>query len=142
MISTSYPIELHKDDNDTILVTSPDVPELTTFGETQDEAIDNARGALIAALDSYMERGWAIPSPSLAEGRIIVTLPTLIVAKLALYSLMKEQGVSKMELARRLKVDERQVRRMLDLTHRGRFDDLDQAFYLLGRKPRLELDAA
>ena len=39
-----YPIMLEEDDNDTLLVTSPDFPELTTFGDDREDAIARAVG--------------------------------------------------------------------------------------------------
>ena len=40
-----YRVKLTPDDNDTFLVTSPDFPEVITFGETREEALHYAVGA-------------------------------------------------------------------------------------------------
>ncbi|HYI92728.1 MAG TPA: hypothetical protein VEX68_04230 [Bryobacteraceae bacterium] len=35
-----YAVSLQHDDNGTILLTAPDIPEVTTFGDDEDEAMD------------------------------------------------------------------------------------------------------
>jgi hypothetical protein len=41
-----YAIKLTRDDNDTLLVTCPDLPELTTFGVDVTDAIERAKDAI------------------------------------------------------------------------------------------------
>ncbi len=43
-------------------VTCPYLPELTTEGDTQDEAVANAYDALAAVLELYAEAGRPLPS--------------------------------------------------------------------------------
>ena len=43
-------------------VTSPLIPELITEGDTLDEALDNARDALAAAIETYEELGRPFPA--------------------------------------------------------------------------------
>ena len=42
-----YPVELIKDDNNTVRAIFPDVPEAITFGDDEDEALLRACDALI-----------------------------------------------------------------------------------------------
>jgi antitoxin HicB len=70
----TYPINLQPDDNGTLLVTSDDFPELTTFGENEAEAIVHAADALEVMVAQYLRRGLPIPTPSPARGR-----PTVVV---------------------------------------------------------------
>ena len=42
-MSLTYPIKLEPDDNGTLLVTCPALPEVTTFGKDEAEAIKHAR---------------------------------------------------------------------------------------------------
>jgi antitoxin HicB len=128
-----YPLDLVPDDNDTLLVTSPDFPELTSFGEGRTDALAHGLDALVAMIDTYMERGLTVPPPSPAAGRPTVRLPTLIAAKVGLYAAMREQRVSQLDLAGRLGCDPRQVRRMLDLRTASRMDQLDAALDALGK---------
>ena len=128
-----YPIHLAPDDNETLLVTSPDFPELTTFGADESDALDQARRAFIAVISQYMDRKLDIPPPSPARGRPWVTLPPLVSAKVALYQALRESGLSNVQLARRLGVTETIARRLVDPTHASRIEKLDEALAVLGK---------
>ena len=125
----AYPMRLEPDD-DTLLVTSPDFPELTTFGYDRDEAIARAVDALNEAIAARMHDREDIPTPS--QGADCVALPALITAKVLLYQGMREQGVGKAELARRLGWTLTQVDRAVDVNHRSRLDDMDAALRAVG----------
>ena len=43
----AYPITLTPDDNGTLLITSLDFPELASFGDTVEDALFRAQGALL-----------------------------------------------------------------------------------------------
>ena len=60
-------------------------------------------------------------------------LPTLTAIKVMLYQGMREQGVGKAELARRLGWHLPQVDRVLDVQHNSRMDQLDAAMGAIGR---------
>ena len=132
----SYPIEL-EDDVGAVLASSPDFPELTTFGDDRDEALGRAVDALEEAIAARIHTGQEIPSPS--GGRHRATLPTLTAIKVILYQGMKDQGVGKAELARRLGWHLPQVDRVLDVRHRSRLDRMDAALRAIGR--HLEVSA-
>ena len=69
--------------------------------------------------------------PLLADGR--ATLPTLTAIKVILYQGMRDQGIGKAELARRLGWHLPQVDRVLDVHHRSRLDRMDAALGAIGR---------
>ena len=79
-----------------------------------------------------------IPTPS--QGETYAVLPTLTSVKVMLYQGMRDQGVGKAELARRLGWHLPQVDRVLDVQHRSRLDQLDAALGAIGR--RLHVTAA
>ena len=134
----TYPVVLEPDDNDTIMVTFPDVPGAVTFGDDEGEALMRALDALETVFIAYIGDRRDIPKPSRSrKGQQTVTLPTLSAAKVSLYQTMREQGVRKAELARRLHCDFRQIDRLLDLRHHSRLDLIDAAFAALGK--RLEI---
>ncbi len=126
-----YPIQL-EDDDDTVLATSPDFPELTTFGADRDEAIARASDALQEAIAARIHDGKDVPLPS--GGQDYAVLPTLTAVKVMLYRGMKEQGIGKAELARRLGWHLPQVDRALNLRHRSRLDQMDAALSAIGRR--------
>lgn len=105
-----YPVQLEEDDG-SILVTAPDFPELTTFGEDRDDALMRAVDAFEEAIAARMHDGRDIPEPSAGEVRVV--LPTLTAVKVTLYRTMQSQGVGKAELARRLGWHMPQVDRVL-----------------------------
>lgn len=127
-----YPVTLAPDDNDTILVTFPDFPEAHTFGEDEAEALARAVDALETIIDAYIRDRRDLPSPSHVTGRRSVTLPSLVATKVQLYNAMRQQQMSKSELARKLHVHLPQVDRLLDVTHGSKFDQLDAAAHALG----------
>jgi predicted RNase H-like HicB family nuclease len=69
-----YPVKLQRDGK-SWLVTSRDFPELTTFGMTQHEALNHARGALAEAIACRINHREEIPSPSKkAKGEFLVPI--------------------------------------------------------------------
>ena len=126
----AYPIRL-EDDGDTVLATSVDFPELTTFGDDTDEALARSADALAEAIAARIHARQDIPSPSEGDNRIRV--PTLTAVKVILYQDMREQGIGKAELARRLGWRLPQVDRVLDVRHHSRLDQMDAALSAIGR---------
>lgn len=127
----AYPIAL-QDDDGTFLVTSSDFPELTTFGEDREEAIARAVHALEEAIAARIHDRKEIPTPS--QGEPYAVLPTLVSVKVMLYQGMRDQGVGKAELARRLGWHLPQVDRVLDVQHRSGLDTMDAALGAIGRQ--------
>ncbi len=126
-----YPIQL-EDDDDAVLATSPDFPELTTFGVDRDEAVARAAYALEEAIAARIHDGKDIPLP--CSGPDYAVLSTLTAVKVMLYRGMKEQGIGKAELARRLGWHLPQVDRVLNLRHHSRLDQMDAALTAIGRR--------
>ena len=59
-----YPVKLARDDNATILVTAPDLPEVSTFGEDAADALVRAADAIATALQGRITAREKIPVPS------------------------------------------------------------------------------
>ena len=96
----TYPIKFTNDDNGTVLATSPDFPELTTFGEDRDDALLHAVSALEEAIAARIADKRPIPEAS--KGRYRAVVPSQTAIKVLLYNAMRAKGISKAELARRL----------------------------------------
>ncbi len=120
----SYPFNIKKSGNEYI-VTFPDVPEAITGADSRSEAVVLARDALMAALGGYIEDKRDIPLPSV--GKSLVHLRPLEAAKVALYIVMRDKGYSNVQLANRLNIDEKSVRRMLDLDQSTKIDTIYNA---------------
>ena len=129
-----WPVELAPQEDGSILVTFPDVPEALTEGETEAEAMEQAQDSLVAALGGYIGARRAIPRPSPARGRTTVPLPALTAAKIALYGAMRAQGVDNTALAARLGLSEGAVRRLIDLDHRSHIGQIETALHALGHR--------
>ena len=78
----AYPVILEADSED-ILVTSPDFPEVTTFGDDRDEASIRAVDAFEEAIAARIYDNRDIPKPS--DGKPIVELPIRTVKKVMAY---------------------------------------------------------
>lgn len=130
----TYPVRLEPDDNDTCLVTSPDFPELVTFGDDRDDAIGHAVDALEEAIAARIHDGDDVPSPSTGED--VAILPALTEAKVILYQEMRRQGIGKAELVYQLcrLPSLADVDCVLDIGHRSNVDLMDAALRLVGRR--------
>lgn len=112
-----WPVDLEWQDDGSVLVSFPDIPEALTEGETEAEALALAQDCLITALGGYVGDRRDIPLPSPARGGATIALPALAAAKIALYGAMRAQGVGNTALAGRLGLSEGAVRRLIDLDH-------------------------
>ena len=136
-----YPVTLEPDE-DTVLVTAPDFPELVTYGDDRASALAHARDALVAVLMIYVHDRRPIPDPSPADGRPTVAPTLQIASKAAIYKLMTDQGISQTELARRIGCGPKQVQRLLNLEHQSPMTQIDAALDALQAQPVLSVRAA
>ena len=112
MASLNYPVVLQADDNGAILVTFPDIPEAATYGDDRADALAHAVDALDAAIAFRVRDKEDIPTPSPARGRPTVTLPLQTALKALIYQTMRDNGVRKATLKRRLGWNDPQVDRL------------------------------
>ena len=81
------------------------------------------------------------PSAQTDLKRQRVTVP-MVAAKLALHDAMLATGVSNVELARRLCLEKKAVRRLRDPLHRGHTGQIETAWRLLGKRSQVRVLAA
>lgn len=136
-----YRIELTPDDNGTFVVTCPQLPIVATFGETVEDARRHAVDAIETALASMIDDGEEIPCPE-SSGDDAVRLPLLTMLKLSLYWALRETGITRAELARRLGWNRESVDRLFRLDHRSRLEQMEAAFAALGRSIDVEIREA
>jgi antitoxin HicB len=110
-----------------VVVSFPDVPEAITQADDIVEARTMAEEALGLALLTYPARGLPLPKAK-ARGHDMVAVAVApdIAAKLAVLQAFTEAKITKIELARRLGKDEKEVRRILDPKHATKLVDLDR----------------
>jgi len=139
MLQFTYPVKLTRDRKDGGYgVTFRDIPEAITQGNNIVEALSEAEGALQAAIEARMEDALDIPAPTRAKtGERMVSTPVTTALKAAVYLAMREQGVSKSELARRMQIHEKEARRMLDPHHQTKVVALERALAVLGLRAEI-----
>lgn len=131
----AYPVKLPRDTNGTILAVAPDLPEVVTYGDDEEEALARVAGVIEDCLAEYVARRFPIPEPSPTKRSMkAVAVSPLSEMKLAIYSAMLTQRISKAELARRLNCHMPQVDRLLNLAHVSRLDPLEAAFRAVGKR--------
>ncbi len=136
-----YPAKFTPDKKDGgFVVTFRDIPEAITQGETVEECLDEAAGALQAALEGRIMSGLHIPAASKPKrGEHLIAVPVQTALKTALYLAMQDLGITRVELARRLRIDEKEARRMLDPHHPTKADRLEKALAALGKHAELRV---
>lgn len=139
----AYPCELDSDDDGELVATFPDVPEAITGGHDRVETLRLAADALAAALAGYVHDERDIPEPSgAADRQELVAVPTIVAAKLALYSAMSAQSITKAELARRLDASASAVRKLTDPDRPSRIGQVQEALDAVGCHLVIEVTAA
>lgn len=135
-----YPVELERDD-DTVLVSSREFPEMHTFGDDEADALRHAVDAMETAILGRMMDREPIPYPGEIQQHFVV-LPTQSALKVELYRAMLEEGLRKADVARLLGWHPPQVDRLFDLRHASRLDQIEAAFRALGRSIDFEVSKA
>ena len=78
----------------------PDVPPAITDGLSWRESLELAADCLGGALGFYVKLREDIPEPSPAtDGQVMIEVPPIVAAKLALYTAMRKQGIANVALA-------------------------------------------
>jgi antitoxin HicB len=137
----SYPAKFKNDKHDGgFVITFRDLPEAITQANTLEACFVEAADCLDEAVAGRIDDGLVVPKPSRLkanERMIILSAQTAI--KAALYIAMREKKVNKSELARKLNVDVREVRRMLNPHHGTKLPSMEQALAVLGKQVELHV---
>jgi antitoxin HicB len=144
MSAFTYPARFTTGRDGRVLVEFVDLPRVATDGRDDHEAMVEAMDALGSDLSIRLSRREEIPAPSAAKrGQRLVPVPLWLAPKLALYLAMRDQRVNNSELAHRLGIDERVIRRMLDPEHASKAERIQAALAALGKQMTVEVrDAA
>ena len=145
MWSFNYAAELQPEDGGHLTVRFADLPEAITSGEDRQDALQQAADCLEEAIAGRIADGMDIPQASRPKrGRVLIPLSGSMAAKASLYLALRDAGISRTQLARRLGVDEKEVRRMLNPRHPTKLPRIEQALASLGRRlvVSLETEAA
>lgn len=99
----AYPAHIVKEE-DTFLVTFPDLENVVTFGATIEEAIQNAEEALTGCIASDFERNFSIPEPSTITGDNIHSIAVAPHVAVAIMLRKLRADASQVETARKLNI--------------------------------------
>lgn len=135
MKSFTYPATLVRDAKaGGYTITFRDLLEAITQAEDIAEARMQGVDCLEEAIAGRIRWEESIPEPSKTrKNDLAVSLPALMAAKAAIYLALKEAKISKSELAKRLKCDEKEIRRLLDPRHKSRIERIEAALEVLGK---------
>ena len=141
-----YDLNIERDETEngepSLLVTCPQFSEITTFGDSEIEAIGNSVKAIEEAIAGRMSRGEPIPPP-IDEKRgkgPIAEVSALTFLKSSLYMHCKERHVTRAELARLLSWHREQVDRLFRLDHNSRLDQMEAAYKAIGVALEFKID--
>jgi antitoxin HicB len=143
MRSFVYPATLRPEKGGGFTVQFPDLPEAITSGKNRADALLQAADCLEEAIAGRIADSLDVPVPTLARRKHVqVALPAPMAAKAALYLAIQEAGLRNTELARKLGLDEKEIRRMLDPRHATRLSRIQKALDFLGKRLVISLDNA
>jgi antitoxin HicB len=138
-----YAARFEPGDERGLVVTFPDVPEAITQGDSEADAMRQAQEALGLALLTYPRRGLAVPhAKAKGRGLIPIAVEPEVAAKIALLEAFTRSGISKSKLGRRIKKDEKQVRRILDPRHNTKLATLTETLRQLGQQLVIGVEGA
>lgn len=137
----TYAVKLTADKRDGgYVVSCRDLSEVVTQGESLKDALAEASDALDEAIAARIDDGRDIPMPTPKKrGEHAVSVPPSMALKAAVYLAVRDAGISNSELARRLRLDEKEARRILDPHHPTKLPRIEAALAALGRHVRMEL---
>ena len=138
-----YPANLSPEKGGGFTVQFSDLPEAITSGVDRQDALRQAADCLEEAIAARIADGLDLPAPAAARGKqCLVVLPAPMAAKAALYLAIQEAGVSNSQLGRKLGMDEKEIRRMLDPKHATKLSRIQSVLDTLGKRLVVGLDNA
>lgn len=138
-----YPAQLSQDQSGEVIVSFRDFPECLTSGVDTAAALSEARDALEEAIAGRIDDGEPIPQPSSRRRtEQLVAVPPDMAAKAAFALAFRNSGLSRVALAKRIGVNEKVVRRMLNPRHHTAANRIHKALRALGQELIVEARAA
>ncbi|WP_330925295.1 type II toxin-antitoxin system HicB family antitoxin [Candidatus Sororendozoicomonas aggregata] len=129
----NYTAIIEQDDN-TYMVSFPDIPEALTCGDTYEEALSNAAGALLTAFDFYFEDQRPIPEPFFSGKGESIPVPVSVWAKVLVLNAIVESGLSQSKLARLVGISKQEMQRVINLHHNTKIDRLAELMTAMGKR--------
>jgi antitoxin HicB len=141
----AYPALLEPEPEGGFTITFPEAGIAASYGRTWEEALVQAEDLLEEAVLGFIAHEEEVPLPApVSEGdlRPLIFLPPLTAAKLALFRALCEEGITKVELGRRMNVSPERVQRLFDGRHPALLKQIETALRALGRRLIITSEAA
>jgi antitoxin HicB len=130
-----YPVRIRSTEKGGYIVSCRDLPRLTAKAQSEQDALGQASEAMGEVFATYLIEAMDLPPPSKAKRREhLVSAPAATVVKAALHVAMRQARISKVKLAVKLGVDEKEVRRLLDPRYASKLPRIAQAIGQLGHR--------
>jgi len=143
MRSFVYPAFLSPQKCRGFAVLFPDLPEAITSGKNHAEALLQAADCLEEAIAVRIADGLDVPAPTVKRrNHVQVALSAPMAAKAALYLAIRQAGFTNSELGRKLGLNEKEIRRMLDPRHATKLSRIQMVLDFLGKRLVVSLDSA
>lgn len=141
MPTLSYPARFAVDDDDFIVVTFRDLPELGTNARDANAAHAMAIDVLAVGLWLRLKHGEPIPRPSRPrKGEVPVAAEPAVALKIALIAAVAGRRGAAARIARELGIQHKEARRLLDPTESNRADRLARALALFGHAATVTIE--
>ncbi len=136
----AYPCKLTPEQDGGFSVLFPDVPEALTCGDDAADALALAEDALAVGLGAYVRAREEVPAPGPVQpGQVTVAVPLVVAAKLALYTAMRDEGLSNVGLAARMGLSEGAIRKLLNPEHRSHIRQVEKALSKVDKRLVVEV---
>jgi antitoxin HicB len=140
MTNFAFPVQLTPDIDGGYVVTFRDLPEAITQGDSIAECLKEASDCLEEAIAARIDDNLEIPQPSLIKEReYLVYLPLSMVFKTLVYLSFQETKMSKSQLANKLNLDEKELKKILNPREITELSTLDKIFSALGKQLDIRL---
>ncbi|MGF9758317.1 helix-turn-helix transcriptional regulator [Microvirga sp. 0TCS3.31] len=122
------------------MVTVPSLPEVVTFYEQNDD-LETRMKLTLSAIEEALAARIADQRdiPPSEEGPHTIGLRLMASLKIALYQALRESGITRAELARRLGWNRESVDRLFRLDHNSRLEQIEAAMKALDMEVDLDV---
>ena len=142
----TFAVELRREENGSVGAYNAAMPEAIASGDDESRALAEMAHAIDAAIRGKIHFGMDLEPPSVPSdpppGLHWLTVSPALAAKASLYVLWRRSGLSKVALAERLAVNEKEARRILDPDHPTGLDRLAEAVAIFGHRLTVRAVAA
>lgn len=139
----NYTLTLTPDDDGSFLVTCADLPEVTSFGDNEADAVKHGLDAVQEAIAARMDAFEDIPQPTTDRAREHrAKIPLALELKVQLYWALREAGMSRADFVRATGWPRTKVDRLFDPNHESKLAQIEEAFAILNKSVLVRLEAA